>query len=208
MFRSFGVVGFVSVVAFAGPAFAQSWMGQVSDNGTFIYGSANVDGDTMNMWCNAPSPQGVPAIETGSHEEETTGPFEFFIPMYEPFFDWSETFEHENVVLYVDDVGYRLPPIRLNELNGTAARVQMSDPLLPALFAASTLVLDTGQGAAYAYPVDGLRAALDQGFSYCATRWMQLGHAMPPVLQPLLTGVAALYHIIGTDDRAGPTWRG
>lgn len=158
------------------------WSARTADSGTYLFGNASDPSGTLTLGCTAPSPQGRPAIETGSHESHTTGPYGLTLGLHDSLFDWSATTELTNVVVYVDDIGYRLPPVQLDELLGTGVKLQMTDPMIQAFFSATRLVLDTGQGKAYGYSVAGLAPALDQAQLYCINRWFALGHPLPATL--------------------------
>ncbi|UWQ95002.1 hypothetical protein K3728_15095 [Rhodobacteraceae bacterium M385] len=164
------------------PLHAQSWTPLTSDSGAILFAYAQVEGRTLGFGCTAPSPQGLGLMETGSHESHLTDPFEMIVEISDSILTWEPPYTIEGIVLSVDDVGYGLPPLQLNELQGSAVYLPMTDQMVLALFEAQRLVLDPGQGVAYEYPVDGLTQALDTAFSYCVGRWVEMGNPLPPAL--------------------------
>lgn len=163
-------------------ATSAQWSANTGDGGTYLYGRASDPSGTLALGCTAPSPQGIPAIETGWHESRTTEPYGLMVEFNDSLFDWSATTVLPNVVVYLDQTGYRLPPVHLDELLGTGVILQMADPMVQALFGATRLVLDPGQGKAYDYDLSGFAPALDQAMIHCITRWLALGHPIPTAL--------------------------
>ncbi|WP_341862445.1 hypothetical protein [Gymnodinialimonas sp. 57CJ19] len=164
------------------PVGAESWTPLTSDSGAILFAYAQVEGRTLGFGCTAPSPQGLGLMETGSHESHLTDPFEILVEISDSIITWEPPYTIEGIVLSVDDVGYGLPPLQLNELQGSAVYLPMTDQMVLALFEAQRLVLNPGQGVAYEYPVDGLTQALDTAFSYCVGRWVEMGNPLPPAL--------------------------
>lgn len=178
-------------LACATPASAQSWQSSTTDNGSLLFGSATLDGAGISFSCTAPSPEGVPLIETGSHESHRNDPYELTVGLRDSLFEWSEPYVQENVVIGIGDVGYRLPPVDLNELQGSAIYLSMTDQMIQALPGASELVLATGQGPVHQISTEGLDFALRTALAHCTNRWMQMGHPLPAGLREFLTGEAA-----------------
>lgn len=158
------------------------WSALTGGDGTYLYGRASDPSGTFSLSCTAPSPQGIPAIETGWHESHTTGPYGLTLELSDSLFDWSATTVLSNVVVQLDETGYRLPPVYLDELMGTGVKLPMADPMIQALFGATRLLLDPGQGKAYDYDLTGLAPALDQAMIHCINRWLALGHPIPAAL--------------------------
>ena len=180
-----GVLGVLALFSF-GPVAAQTpvgvWQGSGTDNGSLIFGSASLPEPGLRFACTAPSPQGVPLMQTGSQESHMTDPYEIYIRVYEPWFSWQDPWWQRGVTLTVDGVPYVLPDFQLNELQGSAVFLNMAAPLVQALFEARSLVLTTPEGVARDIPVAGLGAALDTGFRACVNRWVQTGHPVPAAL--------------------------
>lgn len=178
-------------LACAAPAAAQSWQSSTTDNGSLLFGSATLEGADISFRCTAPSPDGVPLIETGSHESHRNDPYELTIGLHDSLFEWSDPYVQTNVVIGIGDVGYRLPPVELNELQGTAVYLSMTDQMIQALPGASELVLATGQGSVHQIPTEGLDFSLRTALAHCTNRWMQMGHPLPVGLREFLTGEPA-----------------
>ncbi len=176
---------FASVAIFcaASVGHAQTrWTSTTVDSGTYLFGFANDPGGSLSIGCTAPSPQGRPAIETGSHESHNTDPYGLFVTFQDNLFDWQPPYTQSGAVLFVGQTGYRLPVFSLDELRGTAVYLSMADPMISALFEADRLVLDTGQGKAFQYVIEGLPEALDTTLRYCTDRWQAMGQPLPAAL--------------------------
>jgi hypothetical protein len=170
-------------VGLPGAVLAQErWSASTYDSGTYLFGFAVDPGGSLSIGCTAPSAQGRPAIETGSHESHHTGPYGVILGFHDSLFDWPSSFRVETAAITVDQTGYRLPPVALDELLGTAVYLSMADPMVQALYTASRLVLDTGTGKAYEYNVSGLPQALDEAMLHCINRWVETGQPIPAAL--------------------------
>lgn len=178
----FALMAVAVAIVMSVPAAAQSWSNYFEDNGSLLIGGVSMGWGRTGFQCTAPSPQGVPQIETYSYELHQTQPYEMLVTFEASLFDWSSTDVIDTITFIIDDVGYRLPPVRLDEFSGTVARLPMTDPMVLALFDARRLLMDGGQGTAYEFPVDGLADGLQTGFATCVDRWVQLGHPLPPAL--------------------------
>ena len=170
---------------------AAQWAMKFQDLGANIYASAAHAGGTMSITCTAPSPQGRDPLENFENEIHQTGPFEVYIAMHAPYFDWSAGTAQTGATIFLGQTGYRLPPFELDEFSGTIVRLPMVDPLIAAIDSAPGFVLDTGHGQAFDFGVSGLAAAMDSVLSTCASRWAELGQPVPASLSHYTTGVAA-----------------
>ena len=177
-------------VMISGPVLAQSWQARTNDNGSLLFGSAYTEQIGLTFGCTAPSPQGRPLIETGSHESHRNKPYQFTLMLHDSLFQWAPPYRQDNVTLYLGQQGYRLPPVELDELLGTGVHLSMSGAFVAALLNTPSLILDTGQGKAYDYKIDGLNPALRAAFGYCIARWAQMGHPLPADLSGFVQGVA------------------
>ncbi len=180
-----------AILAMSQAVAAQSaWTASTHDSGTYLFADASDPGGTLGVGCTAPSPQGRPAIETGSHESHVTPPYGVVISFADALFDWPDSYRLDNVVLYLDGTGYRLPPVIMDELSGTAVQLAMTDAMVRGLYGVQRLILDTGTGKAYDYTTAGIDAALDTVLLYCASRWAALGHPLPALLNGMWAGAA------------------
>lgn len=172
----------------ASPLAAQTWTANTFANESLLFAGVYAPEYSLGFGCTAPAPENRPLIETGSHESHRTDAFETTVNFSDLLFEWSAPYEISGIVITVDETSYQLPPLGLNELQGSAIYLPMTDPFILSLLAAQSLVLDTGQGTAYAYPVDGLADGLREVFGYCNARWVALGHSLPASLAALGAG--------------------
>ena len=177
------------------------WSAVVEDLGANIYASALHGSKTMSITCTAPSPQGRSPLENFENEIHKTGPFEVYIGMHEPYFDWSAGMIQTGPTIFLGQNGYRLPAFELDELSGTVVRLPMTDALIAALPTATGLVLDTGQGRAFDFGVAGLAGAVEATLTTCVTRWAELGHAVPAALGRFRAGADT--PVAGNDSASG-----
>lgn len=165
-------------------AVAQTWQTSTADTGAVIHAGTVAPESSLTFTCNAPSPQGRDPVEAGDHEAILTGPFGMIVGLSGSLVPPQEgAGALAAVTLTLDGTGYRLPPVHWDAPNG-AWRVDlaMADPVFGALSAATDLVLDSGTGSAWRYPVDGLAEGLGRAMSACATGWVQAGFVLPPAL--------------------------
>jgi hypothetical protein len=165
-------------------AMGQTWEIFTSDTGGLIYGGISAPEYTLVFSCNSPSPQRRPLMETEDHETILNAPFAMHVRLGAALVPppGGEAVLPA-VTLTLDGTGYRLPPMRWDELYGQwMVELVMADPVFGALSGASDLVLDSGTGSAWRYPVDGLAEGLSTAMSACATGWVQAGLALPPQL--------------------------
>ena len=173
------------------PAVGQSWDARTSANASLLFGYAVAPGESLGVGCTAPAPENAPLIDTGSHESHRTGAFEVYISFADNLFQWEPPYSIADATMHVGDTAYGLPPIELNELQGTAIYLPMEDPLILSLSTASSLIFDPGQGTAYAYPVEGIGQALHIALGHCVGRWSALGVAVPAQLERFRTESAS-----------------
>lgn len=173
---------FLMLCVFA-PAIAQTpsgpWRMRSDDSGSLIYGAAYLPDFRLDFSCTAPSPQGLPLMQTGSHESHRTDVFEMLIGFADSLFEWAMPYEQNGVVMLVDGRAFPLPPFDLNELQGTAVYLPMTAPVIQALYTAQSLALRTPQGVTHTFPVDGLVPSLDGALRTCINRWADMGHTIP-----------------------------
>lgn len=163
-------------------ALAQMWQSHTSDNGSLVFGAASLSDHALSFACTAPSAQGLPLMQTGSHESHRSDPFEMYIGFLDSLFVWAPPYQQHNVVLRVGNTGFVLPGFDLNELQGTAVSLPMTHDLVQALYGATSLELVTPQGVVHRFPVAGLGAALQPAMRFCVDRWAEMGHRIPAAL--------------------------
>lgn len=173
----------------ANPAAAQTpepaWQVRTEDNGSLVMGSAYLPDHSLSFDCNAPSSQGLPLFQTGSHETHLTDPFHVMIAPRDDLFEWSPPYWQRGVVLNIDGSRHMLRDFQLNELSGSAVPVAMDAAIVRALDTASTLALITPEGLEHRFPVTGLSDALHTALGVCIDRWAEMGHAIPPGVNPV-----------------------
>jgi hypothetical protein len=165
-------------------AFGQAWETNTVDTGGLIYGGTIAPEYSLTFTCTAPSPQRLPLTETEDHETIQSVPYGMFVSLSAALVPpTGGAALLPAVTLTLDGTGYRLPPMRWDELYGEwMVELAMADPVFGALAQSSDLVLDSGTGQAWRYPVDGLAEGLSAAMSACATGWVQAGLALPPAL--------------------------
>lgn len=163
---------------------AQTWQTTATDTGAFIHAGSFAPEYSLAFTCNAPSPQGRDPMETDDHETIRNGAFGMFVSLSAALAPSQEGAGALSAVTFtLDGTVYRLPPLWWNEIYGNwMVELAMADPLFGAIAAASDLVLDSGMGAAWRYPLDGLSDGLGRAMSACATGWVQAGFGLPPAL--------------------------
>lgn len=180
MIRILAVAAVVAIFPVSG--FAQTWRVETVDTGGLIYGSVFAPEYSLAFNCNTPSPQRRPLIETGDHETLRSAPFGMFVNLSGGLIEPSgEQPVLAAVTLTVDGTGYRLPPVRWDDFYGDwSVELSLGDALFTALAGADDLVLESGSGAAWRYPTDGLAAGLEAARAVCVAGWTQAGQSPSP----------------------------
>lgn len=161
---------------------AQVWRTTKADDGHFLYFSAGANAG-FGLTCLAPSLQRRPAIEVGAHETSAMGPGTTRIEMSRDRLSPATNESRSDVVLWVDQTGYRLPVVQWNELVGHwELDLPSDDPLWAALAVARSVVLAPGAEQAWQLPVQDLGLALRNLQTECGLAWAaaQTGVAQSP----------------------------
>jgi len=178
----FWTIAGVAIFA-ANAAIGQTWQSRALDSGALYYGSAYAPTNSMSVRCTAPSPQGLELIATGDHESNRTDtPFTMIVTLSIDVIDpFNVAHTQTGARIILDNVPYPIALFEYSDFYGewTAGPFSMGDRLFSAMAGASEMLLDTGLGTAYAYPVDGLSAALDQAMDQCISGWVAQGHTVP-----------------------------
>ena len=180
----------------AAPLAAQNWNADVSDDGGYAGGFVVYPGLGMGFNCAARSVQNKPLMETMWFESTVAPPYQFQITFDQNLVP-SDRPQRSDIVMFVDQTGYRLPAMEWNELDGEwQVNLSMTDASIRALQTVTRLVLQVGSQAAWDIPVTGLGPALEQARQHCAATWLATGNpapsgfgsitaaANPPVPQP------------------------
>lgn len=176
---------------------AQTWTHGTSDSGNLVYGWTT-SGQGLSMSCNAPSTGGLDAMSAGSHEDTRVPRAMVLFEIRQDRIPVGNALQINNLVLWLDQTGYRLPATNWNELNGVwEVMISTSDPLVSAMRTASSLILAPGSDTPWQFQTDGLANTLDQALSLCEAAWS--GRA--PAGAPNLTSAA---HIDAVRVCGGP----
>ena len=175
-------LGFVlGVLLSALPATGQDWSGNSSDSGALVHGWTRDPGNTLRLYCNAPSTGGRRLIDVGDHETRRSQPFAIFFELGSTQLVATDiNDQNANVTVFVDQTGYRLPPVVYDEFyGGWTVELSMSDPMMLALLSAQMVMLDLGNGTRRALPVAGLTQRLDAAMRACINAWAVQGQTIP-----------------------------
>ncbi|MEM7632893.1 MAG: hypothetical protein AAF227_12925 [Pseudomonadota bacterium] len=161
----------VFLVLWAGIAQAQVWQPRTMDGGHYVVHTARA-GVSVDLVCLAPSLQRRPAMEVEQHEIAPLARGMTRLEIGTDRVAVGNDIIRNDVVLWADQTGYRLPTITFNELDWVwQVDIAASDPLWSALSQARSVVLAPGQEQAWQLPVAGLSDALSQLQSDCAAAW-------------------------------------
>jgi len=197
------------------PVSAQSvWHAVLEDNGSLIFGYLRGPSEGLSFGCTAPSPRGVPLMDTGSHESHRTDPYQMVMGVRDSWFNWEIPYWQRGATLTIDGVVHTLPDFQLNELQGTAIYMPLSAPLVQGLYDARSVMLTTPQGTTHHISTGGLGVALDTMFRGCIDRWVEMGHGIPAALSrfvgpPLVSQPAApsgipMFNLSGGNTSVAP----
>lgn len=158
-------------VLWAGAAQAQVWQQQTVDGGHYIFHTARA-GVSVELLCLAPSLQRRPAIEVEQHEIRPMTRGMTRLEFGTDRVELGNDVIRNDVVLWADQTGYRLPTIAFNEIDGVwQVDIAADDPMWSALAQARLIILAPGQEQAWQLPVAGLSDALSVLQSDCAAAW-------------------------------------
>ncbi|MEO0746158.1 MAG: hypothetical protein AAFY49_12495 [Pseudomonadota bacterium] len=168
----------------ASGAQAQVWQARSFDGGHYVVHTVRAD-VSVDLVCLAPSLQRRPPMEVEQHEilPMAAGMTRLEIGMDRV--PVGNAIVRNDVVLWADQTGYRLPPISFSELDSVwQVDIAAADPLWAALSQARAIVLAPGQDQAWQLPVAGLATALSQLQSDCAAAWSAAQSAPGTVTVP------------------------
>jgi len=157
---------------------AQTWRGETVDTGGLIYGNVYAPEQSLGFYCNTPSPQRRPLLETEDHETMLNVPYGMMVAMSSSLTNGDLTESVlSSVTLTLDGTSYRMPPLEHDGYyEKWLVELSFDDPLFTALAGASELILDTGIGPIWRYPTDGLAAVLEAAIAACEDGWAQAGY--------------------------------
>ena len=176
---------FLILLIWAGAASPQSWEVRTSDNGGYATATAAVFGTGMGITCHARSLQNLPLIQTGWHESTIAPPYHFHIGFSQALIR-PDPYRRNDITLFVDQTGYRLPTIQWSELVGEWDLIlPVTDAMFTAMQSASRQVLQIGSETAWEFPTQDMGAALQAVRQYCAPIWAQRGYPAPAGFAPV-----------------------
>lgn len=155
----------------SGAAMAQGWRATSQDGGHFVVHAADAKVG-VRLLCLAPSLQRRPAIEVEQHEERPTARGMIRLEIGPERIALGNAFGRADVIMWVNQTGYRLPVLQWNELHGIwEVDLQDTDPIWSAMALATSVVLAPGQDQAWQLPVTNLNTVVDQVREGCAESW-------------------------------------
>lgn len=181
------------LLCWASAAQAQQWQANRIDGGHFIVHDARANAG-VRLFCLAPSLQGRPAIEVEQHEESPTGRDTLRLEIRADRIPVGNAVSRGDVVLWLDQTGYRLPQLSWNELNNIwEVDLPYGDGLWGALGQAGSIILAPGQDQAWQLPAAALGTALEAVRAGCAADWAAADQRAPAsvtIPQAMLAHVA------------------
>jgi len=164
---------------YALPVVAQEWTARLPPDSHFIGGVAATSVPAMHIHCAVETVQLAPVTQSRWFEVSVAPPWQVVIGFTPALIPLPQT-QRAEVILYVDETGYRLPPVGFNELDGGwEVQLAMTDPMFAALTEARRLVMQVGPSTAWELPVAGLSDALATITSACGKAWVDTGHPAP-----------------------------
>lgn len=161
------------------PLAAQSWTADLSDDGGYAGAFVSYPGVGFGFNCAARSIQNKPLMDTMWFESSVAPPYQYQLTMTDQLIP-TDPWERSDIILFVNETGYRLPKVQWNEMDGGwQVDLTMTDTAIRALQNASRVVLQVGTQAAWEVPVVGLGAALEKARQFCAATWVATGYPAP-----------------------------
>lgn len=166
----------------ASPATAQDWTAQISDDRVFDGGWATAPGRSVGMHCAARKPGQGPAMDSQWVETTIPDPWRFVLSFSDQLFP-GPAYQRDDVILFIDQTGYRLPTVYQNELaGGWEVTLSLTDPLYRAMTTGQRMVMQVGPDAAWEIPMQGAGRAIEQVVAVCAATWQRTGNRPPNAL--------------------------
>lgn len=171
-------------------AIAQEWRATLSSDNAYVGGWVGIPSYALGFSCAARAPAQGSVINSTWFETSIAPPWHYLIGISENLIPYEQGTRND-LILFVDQTGYRLPPTAHNEMEGGwQFELPMTDGLFAQLPKASRLVLQVGTQAAWELPVANLGPALDTLRNTCAQTWIATGFAAPAGLDPITGPVA------------------
>ncbi|MEP6020883.1 MAG: hypothetical protein ABJ251_20595 [Paracoccaceae bacterium] len=150
---------------------SQTWTYREADDGHYVYAGTGAGLD-LDFNCNAPSTQGLEAIQVGAHEETPVSRGQIKIDIGIERLPVGNDIQRDDVMIWSGQTGYRLPTVVFNELHGIwEVSISAADALIAKLGTTEAFVLAAGEDAARQFPADGLANAISQSIKTCEVAW-------------------------------------
>ncbi|MGC1494562.1 MAG: hypothetical protein WA790_02045 [Sulfitobacter sp.] len=163
----------------AAPLAAQSWTADLSDDGGYAGAFVSYPGLGFGFNCAARSIQNKPIMDTMWFETTVAPPYQYQLAMSDQLIP-TDPWERSDIILFVDQTGYRLPKVQWNEMEGGwQVDLTMTDASIQSLQRAARVVLQVGNQSAWEIPVNGLGPALEEARQFCAATWIATGYPAP-----------------------------
>ncbi len=163
----FLVLILLTLLAVTQRAEAQQWQATLSDDGVYRSALVQYPNLGLSLRCHAPVAGPGRVIDSIWFETTIPPPDQFLIEFSEelvPLPDGSRS----DLIVFLDQTGYRLPLVYLNELAGSIeTQLASADALFANLPSASRMVLQVGATLAWELPIAGLAGAVDQARRSC-----------------------------------------
>jgi len=198
-----GVAGFIIVVCMAGSASAQTWSARTTLDQGWFRGTVHAVDRRMAIACSGSYPDADPmyGAEDGPHV-----PYGFTVEMAFPQIVASEAHTdraatRDDIVLVSNGLGYQLPEVGFNMLNGERweSHISIGDQMIASLLAGDGLRVFAQGSEVVSYDADGLADGLLTVIRFCDSHWAQLGQPVPDHARAMLM---ALRDAAGNDAAA------
>lgn len=150
---------------------AQTWGHSEADDGHLVYASTRA-GLGLDFVCNAPSAQGLDAMQAGAHEETRVARGHVKLDIGADRLPVGNDIQRIDAMVWLGETGYRLPTVHWNELVGVwEVQLSVSDALIKGLVTVPSFVLSAGDETAWQFAADGLGSSLGRTLAFCENAW-------------------------------------
>lgn len=164
------------------PALTQQWAAETPADISYAGGWAFAPGGLSVSCAASRDGRGQTALDSLWFEASIASPWHFMLVVSEALVP-DGPMQRSDMILYLDQTGYQLPPVALNELSGGwEVALSMTDPVFDALRNASRIVLQVGAQTAWEIPAANVGPAINQVAQTCAATWRRTGHPPPNAL--------------------------
>lgn len=193
----------------AAPVRAQDWQMRSYDDGSFFAAGISEPQSGVALLCGERSAGGLSAAQTGNMEPEITAPDSLRLSfslddlkLADPMID-----TRRDLIVAAGGQGFRLPPLRMNELVWTwEADLAATDPVFAAIASVPSFAIHSDAGVMQV-SARGFEAAHAQLLYHCQTMFASIGRpwASAPRVTPRQAAEAALVSGCSGPADAGPS---